>query len=232
MVLLLVYPPNPPTYAHTHTCPLSVTSLTHRDWCIKPQLHWFTQVPLVSLTFVFAMFVRRKRWLTWALDSWIKHVSPSLPVRFGGVTWDSEPTVTEGPPENTPIRLHQSSITCPDKAAFLQTVSKSERTSMWKFILLQLCVLGGLTLVFTPSFQVKEKTRQRQRKSDGWMNTGSLHPSHVDLIRSCLLCDGGADSSCQPWLPPAAVLFACQWHTPCWHTLVPLKMNLMLGAQV
>lgn len=53
----------------------------------------------------------------------------------------------EGGLRATRQQLHYSYITWPDKATFLETVSGSGRTSMCKFILPQLHVLGCLTLV-------------------------------------------------------------------------------------
>lgn len=80
---------------------------------------------------------------------------------------------------------------------------------MWKFILLQLHVLDGLTLIFS-SFSTgrlseggeekKEKSRDCERNSDTWINTGFVHLPHAYLIWSCQLGDTGTDSTCQPSL--------------------------------
>lgn len=67
---------------------------------------------------------------------------------------------------------------------------------MWKFILLQLHVLVGLTLIFS-SFSTerlrggggkeKARSRERERESDTWINTGFVRLSHANLIWSRLL---------------------------------------------
>lgn len=90
---------------------------------------------------------------------------------------------------------------------------------MWKFILLQLHVIGGLTLIFS-SFSSESRGGEKERESDAWMNTGFVHLSHVDLIWSCLLGDRAADMSA---MTPSADI-----HTVFTHNLNIKYINISL----